>query len=133
MEEIVEFLKNPEKFSALGGKLPKGVLLTGPPGTGKTMLARAVAGEAEVPFLFASGSSFDEMFVGVGGNYIRQPILECVIADPLIAKRVRELFAAARKKAPAIIFIDELDAIGSKRSAKDQVRFSCCGAASERR
>lgn len=62
------FLKNPEKFSALGGKLPKGVLLTGPPGTGKTMLARAVAGEAEVPFLFASGSSFDEMFVGVGGK-----------------------------------------------------------------
>ena len=68
LEEIVEFLKNPEKFSALGGKLPKGVLLTGPPGTGKTMLARAVAGEAEVPFLFASGSSFDEMFVGVGGE-----------------------------------------------------------------
>ncbi|KAK8850662.1 hypothetical protein IAR55_004582 [Kwoniella newhampshirensis] len=102
LEEIVEFLKNSEKFSTLGGKLPKGVLLTGPPGTGKTMLARAVAGEAEVPFLFASGSSFDEMFVGVG------------------AKRVRELFAAARKKAPAIVFIDELDAIGSKRSAKDQ-------------
>ncbi|CAD6578254.1 MAG: hypothetical protein TREMPRED_002141 [Tremellales sp. Tagirdzhanova-0007] len=101
-KEIVEFLKNPEKFSTLGGRLPKGVLLTGPPGTGKTMLARAVAGEADVPFLFASGSSFDEMFVGVG------------------AKRVRELFAAARKKAPAIVFIDELDAIGSKRSAKDQ-------------
>ena len=69
LEEIVEFLKNPEKFSALGGKLPKGVLLTGPPGTGKTMLARAVAGEAEVPFLFASGSSFEEMFVGVGGEF----------------------------------------------------------------
>ncbi|WVQ86267.1 hypothetical protein IAT38_008435 [Cryptococcus sp. DSM 104549] len=102
LEEIVEFLRNPEKFSTLGGKLPKGVLLTGPPGTGKTMLARAVAGEAGVPFLFASGSSFDEMFVGVG------------------AKRVRELFATARKKSPAIIFIDELDAIGSKRSAKDQ-------------
>jgi ATP-dependent metalloprotease len=70
LQEIVEFLKNPEKFSTLGGKLPKGVLLTGPPGTGKTMLARAVAGEAEVPFLFASGSSFDEMFVGVGGEYL---------------------------------------------------------------
>jgi ATP-dependent Zn protease len=79
LEEIVEFLKNPEKFSALGGKLPKGVLLTGPPGTGKTMLARAVAGEAEVPFLFASGSSFDEMFVGVGGE-----LLHCV--DPSEAK-----------------------------------------------
>lgn len=68
LEEVVEFLRNPEKFSTLGGKLPKGVLLTGPPGTGKTMLARAVAGEAGVPFLFASGSSFDEMFVGVGGE-----------------------------------------------------------------
>jgi ATP-dependent metalloprotease len=68
LEEVVEFLRNPEKFSTLGGKLPKGVLLTGPPGTGKTMLARAVAGEAGVPFLFASGSSFDEMFVGVGGG-----------------------------------------------------------------
>jgi ATP-dependent Zn protease len=69
LEEVVEFLRNPEKFSTLGGKLPKGVLLTGPPGTGKTMLARAVAGEAGVPFLFASGSSFDEMFVGVGGGW----------------------------------------------------------------
>ncbi|KAG8872750.1 hypothetical protein FRB97_007363, partial [Tulasnella sp. 331] len=102
LEEIVEFLKDPTKFSSLGGRLPKGVLLTGPPGTGKTMLAKAVAGEAGVPFLFASGSEFDEIFVGTG------------------AKRVRELFAAARKKQPAIIFIDELDAIGSKRSAKDQ-------------
>ncbi|KAI9633435.1 ATP-dependent peptidase [Dioszegia hungarica] len=103
LEEVVEFLRNPDKFSTLGGKLPKGVLLTGPPGTGKTMLARAVAGEAGVPFLFASGSQFDEMFV---------------VTDE-IAKRIRELFGSAKKKAPAIVFIDELDAIGSKRSAKD--------------
>ncbi|KAG0167461.1 hypothetical protein DFQ28_006037 [Apophysomyces sp. BC1034] len=102
LEEIVQFLKNPQKFTELGGKLPKGVLLTGPPGTGKTMLARAVAGEAGVPFFFMSGSEFDEMYVGVG------------------ARRVRELFAAARAKAPSIVFIDEIDAIGSKRNPKDQ-------------
>ncbi|KAH9048103.1 ATP-dependent peptidase [Lactarius hengduanensis] len=102
LKDVVAFLKDPTKFAELGGKLPKGVLLTGEPGTGKTMLARAVAGEAGVPFLFASGSEFDEMFVGVG------------------AKRVRELFATARKKQPAIIFIDELDAVGGKRSARDQ-------------
>jgi len=102
LKDVVAFLKDPSKFAELGGKLPKGVLLTGEPGTGKTMLARAVAGEAGVPFLFASGSEFDEMFVGVG------------------AKRVRELFATARKKQPAIIFIDELDAVGGKRSARDQ-------------
>ena len=101
LQELVEFLKNPERFSTLGGKLPKGVLLVGPPGTGKTLLARAVAGEAGVPFFFMSGSEFDEIYVGVG------------------AKRVRELFANARTKAPAIIFIDELDAIGGKRNERD--------------
>lgn len=102
LQEVVEFLKNPEKFSDLGAKLPKGVLLVGPPGTGKTLLARSVAGEAGVPFFYMSGSEFDEIFVGVG------------------AKRVRELFAAAKAKAPAIIFIDELDAIGGKRNPRDQ-------------
>ena len=101
LQELVEFLKNPEKFSTLGGKLPKGVLLVGPPGTGKTLLARAVAGEAGVPFFFMSGSEFDEVYVGVG------------------AKRIRELFTAARAKSPSIIFIDELDAVGGKRNERD--------------
>ncbi|KAG6010867.1 hypothetical protein E4U21_002535 [Claviceps maximensis] len=102
LQEVVEFLKNPENFSDLGAKLPKGVLLVGPPGTGKTLLARAVAGEAGVPFFYMSGSEFDEVFVGVG------------------AKRVRDLFAAAKSKSPSIIFIDELDAIGGKRNPRDQ-------------
>ncbi|GAB1192229.1 hypothetical protein APSETT444_001418 [Aspergillus pseudonomiae] len=101
LQELVEFLLNPDRFSSLGGKLPKGVLLVGPPGTGKTLLARAVAGEAGVPFFYMSGSEFDEVYVGVG------------------AKRVRELFTQARSKAPAIIFIDELDAIGAKRNERD--------------
>ncbi|MBU1234606.1 MAG: ATP-dependent zinc metalloprotease FtsH [Proteobacteria bacterium] len=96
--EIVESLKNPEKFSSLGGYIPKGVLLQGPPGTGKTLLAKAIAGEASVPFFSIGGSDFVEMFVGVG------------------ASRVRELFTEAKKNAPAIIFIDEIDAIGGKRS-----------------
>ena len=101
LQELVEFLINPDKFNQLGGKLPKGVLLVGPPGTGKTMLARAVAGEAGVPVFYMSGSEFDELYVGVG------------------AKRVRDLFSQARNKAPAIIFIDELDAVGGKRNARD--------------
>jgi len=102
LTEMVAFLKNPENFSRLGGKMPKGVLLTGAPGTGKTLLAKAVAGEAGVPFFAAAGSEFEEMYVGVG------------------AKRIRELFKAAQEKAPAVIFIDEIDAIGSARNPKDQ-------------
>lgn len=97
VEEIVEFLKNPQKFTNLGGKIPKGALLVGPPGTGKTLLAKAVAGEANVPFFSLSGSDFVEMFVGVG------------------ASRVRDLFKKAKDKAPCIIFIDEIDAVGRAR------------------
>ncbi len=97
IQEIVEFLKNPQRYTNLGGKIPKGALLVGPPGTGKTLLAKAVAGEAEVPFFSLSGSDFSEMFVGVG------------------ASRVRDLFQQAKAKSPAIIFIDEIDAVGKAR------------------
>jgi cell division protease FtsH len=99
LQEIIEFLRDPQKFQKLGGKIPKGVLLMGPPGTGKTLLARAVAGEAEVPFFSISGSDFVEMFVGVG------------------ASRVRDLFEQGKKNAPCIIFIDEIDAVGRHRGA----------------
>ncbi|MCR8549336.1 ATP-dependent zinc metalloprotease FtsH [Salipiger sp. P9] len=99
LEEIVEFLRNPQKFSRLGGKIPKGALLVGPPGTGKTLLARAIAGEAGVPFFTISGSDFVEMFVGVG------------------ASRVRDMFEQAKKNAPCIVFIDEIDAVGRNRGS----------------
>ncbi|MCR5395571.1 MAG: ATP-dependent zinc metalloprotease FtsH [Bacteroidales bacterium] len=101
VQEIVEFLKNPERYTNLGGKIPKGALLVGPPGTGKTLLAKAVAGEADVPFFSMSGSDFVEMFVGVG------------------ASRVRDLFRQAKEKAPCIIFIDEIDAVGRARGSKN--------------
>tara|TARA_B100001964_G_scaffold245561_1_gene333451 strand:+ start:6903 stop:8852 length:1950 start_codon:yes stop_codon:yes gene_type:complete len=99
LQEIIEFLRDPEKFQKLGGKIPKGVLLVGPPGTGKTLLARAIAGEADVPFFSISGSDFVEMFVGVG------------------ASRVRDLFDQAKKSSPCIIFVDEIDAVGRHRGA----------------
>ena len=99
LEEIIDFLKEPQKFQRLGGKIPKGVLLVGPPGTGKTLLAKAVAGEANVPFFSISGSDFVEMFVGVG------------------ASRVRDMFAQAKKNAPCLLFIDEIDAVGRHRGA----------------
>merc|ERR1711871_1620836 len=99
LEEIVEFLKDPQKFQKLGGKIPTGALLGGPPGTGKTLLARAIAGEAGVPFFTISGSDFVEMFVGVG------------------ASRVRDMFDQAKKNAPCIVFIDEIDVVGRHRGA----------------
>jgi cell division protease FtsH len=99
LKEIIEFLREAQKFQKLGGRIPKGVLLVGPPGTGKTLLARAVAGEANVPFFSISGSDFVEMFVGVG------------------ASRVRDLFEQGKKNAPCIIFIDEIDAVGRHRGA----------------
>ncbi|AFN65457.1 cell division protease ftsH-like protein [Mycoplasma wenyonii str. Massachusetts] len=104
LEEIVDFLKRPKKYSAMGARIPKGVILYGPPGTGKTLLAKAVSGESNVPFLEASGASFDDMFVGVG------------------AKRVRELFEKAKKLAPCIIFIDEIDALAGKRGGKFNIQ-----------
>src|SRR5699024_4752919 len=100
LEEIIDFLHNPQKYAAIGAKLPKGALLVGSPGTGKTLLAKAVAGEANVPFFSISGSDFVEMFVGVG------------------ASRVRDLFQQAAKVAPCIIFIDEIDAIGKTRDTR---------------
>jgi len=102
LDEIVQYLKDPARFTRLGGKLPKGVLLTGPPGTGKTLLAKAIAGEAGVPFFYSAGSDFEEMYVGVG------------------ARRVRDLFDAAKRSSPCIVFIDEIDAIGSTRALKEQ-------------
>lgn len=97
--ELVEYLREPSRFQKLGGKIPKGVLMVGPPGTGKTLLAKAIAGEAKVPFFTISGSDFVEMFVGVG------------------ASRVRDMFEQAKKAAPCIIFIDEIDAVGRQRGA----------------
>ena len=97
LEEIVDFLKNPQKYTGVGARIPKGVILVGPPGTGKTLLAKAVAGEAGVPFFSISGSDFVEMFVGVG------------------ASRVRDLFEEAKKNAPCIVFIDEIDAVARQR------------------
>jgi cell division protease FtsH len=99
VKEVVDFLKDPQKFQKLGGRIPRGLLLVGPPGTGKTLLAKSIAGEAKVPFFSISGSDFVEMFVGVG------------------AARVRDMFENAKKNAPCIIFIDEIDAVGRQRGA----------------
>ena len=104
LQEIVDFLKNPQKYTALGAHIPKGVLLVGPPGTGKTLIAKAVAGEANTQFLSISGSDFVELYVGVG------------------ASRVRDLFDQAKKLAPSIIFIDEIDAVGRQRGAGTEHR-----------
>ena len=99
MQELVEFLRDPSRFQKLGGRIPRGVLMVGQPGTGKTLLAKAIAGEAKVPFFSISGSDFVEMFVGVG------------------ASRVRDMFDQAKKQSPCIIFIDEIDAVGRHRGA----------------
>src|SRR5256885_12110046 len=108
VKELVDFLKDPQKFQKLGGRIPRGVLLVGPPGTGKTLLAKAIAGEAKVPFFSISGSDFVEMFVGVS------------------AARVRDMFEQAKKSAPCIVFIDEIDAVGRQRGA------TLCGGDDER-
>ena len=105
--EIVDYLKNPNKYAAMGARAPKGVILYGPPGTGKTLLAKAVAGEAKVPFYQVSGSSFEDMLVGVG------------------AKRVRDLFNNAKKTAPSIIFIDEFDSVAAKRNGLEPASTRC--------
>jgi ATP-dependent metalloprotease len=99
--DLVDYLKDPEKFHRVGAKMPKGVLLSGRPGTGKTLLARAIAGESGVGFFYSSGSDFEEVFVGLG------------------AKRIRELFKEAKDNAPCIVFIDEIDALGGTRKSKD--------------
>ncbi|XP_062572689.1 uncharacterized protein LOC134234631, partial [Saccostrea cucullata] len=105
LETVVKFLKDPKKYSSMGAKIPKGVLMVGPPGCGKTFLAKATAGEAGVSFFYAAGSSFDEMYVGVG------------------AKRIRDLFDAAKANAPCIIFIDEIDSVGVKRSQSNSFAY----------
>ncbi|VDO78980.1 unnamed protein product [Schistosoma mattheei] len=104
--DVVEFLRNPEKFNHIGAKLPKGVLLVGPPGVGKTLLAKAVSGEAQVPFLYASGSSFDEVLVGLG------------------ASRIRQLFTTAKQNAPCLVFIDEIDSVGGNRTYSSHHPFA---------
>jgi ATP-dependent metalloprotease len=101
LQELVDYLKNPEKYTKSGAKLPKGLLLVGPPGTGKTLMAKALAGESNCSFFYKSGAEFDEMFVGMG------------------ARRIRNLFKAAREHSPSIIFIDEIDSVAGKRNAKD--------------
>lgn len=119
LKEVVEFLKNPEKFSNLGGKLPKGVLLVGPPGTGKTLLARAVAGEANVPFFHAAGPEFDEVLVGQGARRVRDlfsKFFSCLYKNSNKLFKTNFPTEAAKQRAPCVIFIDEIDSVGAKRT-----------------
>ncbi|KAH8233700.1 hypothetical protein KR026_011524, partial [Drosophila bipectinata] len=116
LKEVVEFLKNPEKFSNLGGKLPKGVLLVGPPGTGKTLLARAVAGEAKVPFFHAAGPEFDEVLVGQGARRVRDLFSEWIFNLKYFFSLSKFITEAAKARAPCVIFIDEIDSVGAKRT-----------------